>query len=65
MYIYNIYIGFTFNASVLQGRNRFGHTFLYAPAPQRLAEVMAKMEEEHRGIDGAAMAKIQAKVRKY
>jgi len=26
---------------------------------------MAKMEEEHRGIDGAAMAKIQAKVRKY
>ena len=28
MYTYNIYIGFTFNASVLQGRNQLSHTFL-------------------------------------
>jgi len=27
-----------------------------------IAEVMAKMEEEHRGMDGAAMAKIQTNV---
>ena len=40
-------------------RDRFGHTYLYAPAGTPLGDQMARLTERSRGMDGAALSRVQ------
>ena len=40
-------------------RDRFGHTYLYAPAGTPLGDQMGRLTERSRGMDGAALSRVQ------